>query len=394
MPNPPFGSESWSGSSPAEARSAVLDALRSGASAICVTGAAATGKTALCRELAAGVDDRSFSTGLFDATLGPDAVLRRLVSEFGLGHGGAIAGSAPGRDTMIAAVVRFLKSLKPLGAHALVVIDDADRVAVEVLAILATVAREAGHDGLRVVLVGRPALDARLVEPPLNEVPGPGRSWTRVGLGLDDALVPVIPPPSSYVAAAEPEPEVAAPASVSPRLLPLLVALLALLAGAGWWWTSRDAPAERPAAGPPAAGSPPAATPAPAAPAAVPDAASPAAASAPAGPPPASPTNPDGQRSASTTGTAPAAAGPTSGSGYRITVASFRTASRAQQIASALQAQQLAVTTRVDGSGIWHQVIAGPYSTIEAARETQRALERAGFPETQISVVSPALAPR
>jgi cell division septation protein DedD len=75
---------------------------------------------------------------------------------------------------------------------------------------------------------------------------------------------------------------------------------------------------------------------------------------------------------------------------FTITVASFRTAGRAEQIAAALQEQHFTTTTRVDRSGPWHQVIAGPYASLDAAREAQRALAHAGFPD---ALVSPSAVP-
>lgn len=390
MPNPPFGSEPWSGSTPADVRSAVLDALRSGASAICVTGGAASGKTALCKELAAGVDDRSFSIGFFDPMLDPKAVLLQLLREFGLGADGA----AQTRDSLTATVVRFLKSLKPLGAHVVIVVDDADRVGVDVFTTFLAIARGADDRTLRLVLVGQPDLETRLIDPPLSEFPGTDRRWTRVRLDLDDALVPVIPPESSYVAAIEPEPDVAAPPGASRWMLPALIGLVvaAGVAGAGWWWTARD--------GTPGSLTPqPAATQTPAAPSATraipppaPTPTAPAASSPLGDPPPAG--QPAEQPTVAGAGATQSAA-PTRGTAgdgaYRIVVASFRTASRAEQVATSLQSQQLAVATRADGSGTWHQVVAGPYLSIEAARDAQRTLERVGFPDTQISMTTPTL---
>ena len=72
---------------------------------------------------------------------------------------------------------------------------------------------------------------------------------------------------------------------------------------------------------------------------------------------------------------------------YRIAVASFRTAARAEQIAAELKEKQIATVARVDASGGWYQVIAGPYPTIDAARDVQRVLERSGFPDSQISLI-------
>lgn len=400
MSNSPFRSEPSSWQSPADVRAAVQDALRRGEAAIVVTSGPASGKTALARELATGTDDLSFSTGLFDASLEPDAVLRQLLTDFGLSAGKAAEGTVQQRETLTAAVAKFLRSLKPLGAHAVIVVDDADKVGIDVLSVLIRLAREAGVDGapLRLVLVGQIPLEGRLQEPPLSEWPVPSVPWRHFSFGIDDALVPVLPPEAPFVSVPEPEPEPVAAAAPTSRLLPLLVGLLVVVGAAGYYYTrSTDTPASgAPAAAAPATAPPAAApAPAPAPPQAAPTATAPAATapspstSSPAAVAPGAPGTPTAGAPAAATPAATSGSVPGSGQ-YRITVASFRTAGKAEQISDALRQQQLAVTTRVDATGTWHQVFAGPYPTIEAARDAQRQLERAGFPETQIALLPAA----
>lgn len=381
----------------ADARAATTDAVRNGATAVSVLGGPSTGKTALCEALATGVDDRSFTATITDPSIDPDAFLLQLLSDFGLSAGTPANGHTHDRQTLSAAVVKFLRSLKPLGAHALVIIDDAEQVGVDVYEAVLQLSQAAGSDGrpLRLVLVGQPWLDARLAEPPLSEFPADGR-WTRIAVdpetrGESAVELPTLPAPSApgspEVATAAPSPRGRTGAlAMSPRLL-ALTALLALVAIGAWWATRANTPQSEIA--------PPSAPLAPAAPGGA--ATPPAPATAPAAATPAptsgttSPAAPAAKPAVATAnGSAATTAGPTdSRESYRIVIASFKTAARAQQVASDLQQQQLAATVRADPSNTWHQVVAGPYPSIDAARQAQRAIERAGFAETQISLGSP-----
>lgn len=384
----------------ANARAATADAIRNGVTAVGVIGGPDTVRTALCEALATGVDDRSFTASITDPSIDPDAFLLQLLRDFGLSAGAPASGHMHDRHTLSAAVVKFLKSLKPLGAHALVIIDDAEQVGVDVYETVLQLAQAAGSEGnpLRLVLVGQPLLDARLAEPPLSEFPADGH-WTRVVVDPDTRdEVPgtssaLSAPAPSEVATSTPAPHARAGAlAVSPRLL-ALAALLTLVAIGAWWVTG--APARQSESAPPST-----TLVAPAAPAA---SATPPATEAPAPaagviPPVADarPTSP-GQADAPTTappggatviGGAATAAGATGSRGsYRIVIASFRTATRAQQVVGDLQRQRLAAAVRADPTNTWHQVVAGPYTSIDTARQAQRAFERAGFADTQISLI-------
>lgn len=365
----------------------VVAALRAGATAVSVVGQPGTGKTDLCERLAAGVDDRSFVARMSDPSIAPEGFLLQLLSDFGLSAGATADGRAHDRHSLSAAVVRFLKSLKPLGAHALVIIDDADQVGVDVYEAVLELALAAGGEGqlLRLVLVGRPSLDARLTEPPLSEFPSAGAGWTRLGAGGDDeqpesfeAFAVEAPPDSPVVGSSKRW----RPPTVPARLLVLgtLVAVLALAA-----WRAMSDPAPRPTANPAVA---PAST-APATPQAPP---TPAGAVSPSGGvspgPAAAPTaGTVSPPTPATDGTVPASRLTGSGEGYRILVASFKSAERAQQAVSDLRQKQLPTTVRIDPTRTWHQVVGGPFASIESARQAQRTIERAGFADTQISLV-------
>jgi general secretion pathway protein A len=70
---------------------------------------------------------------------------------------------------------------------------------------------------------------------------------------------------------------------------------------------------------------------------------------------------------------------------YDIVVAAFRTSKRAIEVATDIAAKGLPVTTRADSTGIWYQVIVGPYSTASEAAAAQRRLSGEGFPDARVS---------
>jgi septal ring-binding cell division protein DamX len=317
------------------------------------------------------------------------------LSDFGLSAGTPATGHAHDRHTLSAAVVKFLKSLKPLGAHALVIIDDAEQVGVDVYETVLQLAQAAGSDGnpLRLVLVGQPWLEGRLSAPPLSEFPPDGH-WRRVTVGLDERgdvpeALSTLASPSLATSTPTPRTRTGALA-MSPRLLALggLLVLVAI----GAWWATRGATPQSPStpsfapATPATAATQPPTAPAPPTPAATSPAVGPASSNATTGPTSAGVAG--GAAAAQTAvPSATSAAAPASRESFRIVVASFETATRAQQTVSDLQRHQLAATVRTDPTNTWHQVVAGPYPSIDAARQAQRTIEQAGFADTQISLV-------
>jgi cell division protein FtsN len=125
-------------------------------------------------------------------------------------------------------------------------------------------------------------------------------------------------------------------------------------------------------------------------PAIVPDPTSPAPATA-QGLAPASPTPepvPASNKPASAgpaAATAVTAAGE-SGSRFEIVVGSFRSESRATEVAAMVTAAGLTVRQRATGG--WQQVIAGPFASREEADKAQQRLRGAGFTDTQTVAAS------
>lgn len=434
----------------------VATALSGGAAVMVVTGPSGVGKTTLCAAVAGATDDRAFGAAIRDARMQADDVLAQLLRDFGLIADAGLLTPAHNRDELVAAVTKFLVSLKPLGAHAVVVVDDAERIASSVLGVLNDVARAADPDGrlLRLVLVGQPSLESRLQEPMLEDLASRvserialtalereellpyishraftldggeagAREWSTADLdevfaeseGIPSrvnffaarvrqqaAILPALAVPASP--AEDDASDVAPPVPSGVRRWPALIGLV-LVVGAlavGWWRYGRQgsagvggavtAPVQAPAAATP--GRPPEvpASPGPD----VAPAPPPAAAAAPSEPAPQATSPGAGSAARATAGSD--AAGPAGQ--FRIAVAAFRTSARAESVAAQLRERQLAVTARPDRTGTWFQVVAGPYPTLEAAREAQRTLEKAGYADSQISLppapaAEPDAAPR
>jgi cell division septation protein DedD len=90
----------------------------------------------------------------------------------------------------------------------------------------------------------------------------------------------------------------------------------------------------------------------------------------------------------------PAAAAPAGtaapADGFQIFVAAFRTEQRAEEVADEVRVGGgLPVMTRLDSTGRWYSIVAGPYKTAEEARTAQTRLERLGFTGTRVTPTGP-----
>ncbi len=179
------------------------------------------------------------------------------------------------------------------------------------------------------------------------------------------------------------------PAPPRSRLL-LVAAVVVVAAGAAWFGVRALYPSGQSASTPPAEqaapAAPPADRPAPGAPppAAAPpsNAPAPSPATSAAAPVPSPATSP---APSSTEPGAPPASGPPAA--FEIVVASFRTMTRASQVAAELEA--LGQPVRQRNSDGWQQVLAGPFKTREAAEQAQAKLDQAGYTGTQIVPAAP-----
>jgi general secretion pathway protein A len=141
----------------------VTEALRRREGVIVVTGDIGTGKTVLCRALLDTFEPRIFLSVILDPLLGVDDLLQQVLADFGL-----IAKPEPSarrpdidRHQLVATLQRFLASLSPVNAHAVIMIDEAQHLAPEVLEEIRLLSNFEANDSklLQIVLVGQPDLD-------------------------------------------------------------------------------------------------------------------------------------------------------------------------------------------------------------------------------------------
>ena len=129
-----------------------------------VTGEVGTGKTMLCRVVAEQRDPRVFLAILTKLPATAEEFLRHLLVEFGVIARGNPRMAEVGRFELLNSLEQFLASLVPLGVRAVAIIDDAHRLAQEVLEEIRVVSdlNVESHRLLHVVLLGQPELDTLL----------------------------------------------------------------------------------------------------------------------------------------------------------------------------------------------------------------------------------------
>ena len=247
--------------------------------------------------------------------------------------------------------------------------------------------------------VGGPLVDAAAAELGLSTVP-------RTAVAARTGAMPTVAAPTDAAPVASPsvtkagDPWVPGPleeipvafggaavaeTAAPPRSRPLLVAAAVVVAAAAAWFGVRSLyPSRQSASTPPAerpvTAAPPADRPTPAAPGAAAAPSPNAPASSPAPPAAALPSPAPPPAPPSTESTTPPASGPPAA--FEIVVASFRTMTRASQVATELEALGQPVRQRTSDG--WEQVLAGPFKTREAAEQAQAKLDQAGYTGTQI----------
>lgn len=443
----------------------VTSALRRREGLVVVTGAIGTGKTMLCRTMLESFESRTFLSVILDPGLEVEDLLRQVLTDFGIIGGVDAPAHGPmsevTRHQYVSTLQQFLASLIPLQAHAVIMIDEAQRLNPRVLEEIRLLSNFETDEAklLQIVLVGQPDLDAVLRQPgmeqlnqrvarrcelqPLSEVEvgdyierrltvaaSPAALTGGVDAGITDTanVVRFSPEAVKLVAgisegiprvvntlcdraldasyerqsriveadavidAAERlrldvSPAVAAGGARRSSHVVAAVLAIAVVAAGAWWWMTRT-PAEAPTRT-----SEPAQQ---AAPAPRQEPTPPPAAAAPEPPPDASTVPPQGALPAEATGAgAPQSAAPATAptqapaaGAFQISVAAFKTESRAQGVANSIGNLQVPATVRLDATGTWFRVVAGPFETREAAVAVQEALTRGGYSGTRISPAS------
>lgn len=156
----------------AEALEQVTLALRRREALTVITGEVGTGKTMLCRILVQDLEPRTFISIINNPLLTADDLLKQLLHDFGLRSHDDGPGAALSQHEMVAALQRFMASLIPLRAHAIVLIDEAQHLRPEVLeqVRLLTNFETDNQKLLQVVLVGQSDLDDVIDRPDLRQL--------------------------------------------------------------------------------------------------------------------------------------------------------------------------------------------------------------------------------
>ena len=141
----------------------LLTAIRRREDVILLIGDSGLGKTTMCRVVLDQLDRRTLTSHVADPVATPEGLLAQILVDFGvLSWKEAARGSAT-RPELRTALQSFVDSLGPLGATAIVVVDEAQSLPADVFEEVRTLC-EAAHASsrLQVVLVGQHALSALL----------------------------------------------------------------------------------------------------------------------------------------------------------------------------------------------------------------------------------------
>jgi general secretion pathway protein A len=141
----------------------LLSGLRRREGLMLLSGETGTGKTTLCRALLQALGDRTFSAVILNPYMSGAEVLRVVLRDFGfvsreeIRRGALAQADVP---QLLDALEGFLRALLPIGTYAVVVIDEAQSLAAEVLdqIRLLTAFEQNGQRLVQVMLVGQPQL--------------------------------------------------------------------------------------------------------------------------------------------------------------------------------------------------------------------------------------------
>lgn len=153
--------------------SELLNGLRRRESMLLLTGESGTGKTTLCRAVLQTLGERTFSAMILNPYMAGAEVLRIVLRDFGLvsnedlRRGALATADVP---QLLDTLEGFLKSLVPLGSHAVIVMDEAQSLAPPILdQIRLLTALEHNRQRLvQIVLCGQPGLLNTLKAEPLH----------------------------------------------------------------------------------------------------------------------------------------------------------------------------------------------------------------------------------
>lgn len=145
------------------AYSELLNGLRRREGLLLVTGETGTGKTTLCRAVLESLGSRTFSAMILNPYMSGPEVFRVVLRDFGLvSHEEIRRGALATADVpqLVDAIEGFLKSLLTLESHAVIVLDEAQSLAPQVLdqIRLLTALEKDNRRMVQIVLCGQPTL--------------------------------------------------------------------------------------------------------------------------------------------------------------------------------------------------------------------------------------------
>lgn len=149
----------------------VMLGLRAREGVMVITGGTGTGKTMLCRALAAHLRQDAFLSMVVNPTLGPTDLLAQVLDEFGV----TAHGTTPAAGTnyeLFRRLEEFLIARIPQGDRAVILIDEAHHLQPAVLEQIRLLSNLEGEDAklLQIILVGRPDLEDVLSQPEQREL--------------------------------------------------------------------------------------------------------------------------------------------------------------------------------------------------------------------------------
>ena len=141
---------------------------------VVITGDIGTGKTTLCRALLEHIDSRTFTALLLNPFLSEEDLLAAILQDLGILSRGEprLAGRQPTKQELVNTLNDFLLSLAPLGARAVLIVDEAQNLPLPILEQIRILSNlETDKEKLlQIILVGQLNLVPLLRSPELRQL--------------------------------------------------------------------------------------------------------------------------------------------------------------------------------------------------------------------------------
>jgi general secretion pathway protein A len=142
---------------------------------IVLTGTSGAGKTTLCRTVLEGFDRKTFAALVLNPYVSEEDLLLLVLQDFGVISRDEVRRERTARvgvAELLRTLIDFLQSLPPLGARALLIVDEAQKLPPAVMQQLRRLAalQSGGHPLLQIVLAGQLNLRDALRQPELRDL--------------------------------------------------------------------------------------------------------------------------------------------------------------------------------------------------------------------------------